>query len=139
VALPLVMPVVATAGTAAAGTAGLVASVFAQDGGGTSFDPVNFVQYGALGLVIASLLMGWLWAKPAVDRLLADKQKLEDRNDALVNTYETRVMPVLADTASAVKEITPMVGELPDLLSRLETVISELKQHTAHDHSGGSS
>jgi hypothetical protein len=38
--------------------------------------PIEFVQFGVLGAVIFALIMGWLWAKPAVDRLLADKDRL---------------------------------------------------------------
>lgn len=38
--------------------------------------PVELIQYGVLGMVVVALIAGWLWAKPAVDRLLADKDRL---------------------------------------------------------------
>lgn len=43
--------------------------------------PVEFVQYGALGLIILGLLLGWLWAKPAVDRIINENERLRARLD----------------------------------------------------------
>lgn len=34
-------------------------------------DPiVNLIQYGALGLVVVGFIIGWIWPRPAVDRLI---------------------------------------------------------------------
>jgi hypothetical protein len=44
----------------------------------------QWLQYGASGAVVVALLLGWLWAKPAVDRLLKDKDRLlEERTDQM--------------------------------------------------------
>ena len=58
--------------------------------------PLDFLQYGVLGLVIVAILFGWLWAKPSVDQLKADKDKTEVQRDALIDAYETQIIPVLA-------------------------------------------
>jgi hypothetical protein len=45
----------------------------------TGADPISsWIQYGSLGLVIIALLTGLLWAKPAVDRVLAQNDRLRD-------------------------------------------------------------
>lgn len=41
----------------------------------------QWLQYGALGLVIVALLLGWLWAKPAVDRIIRENESLRARLD----------------------------------------------------------
>jgi hypothetical protein len=51
-------------------------------------DPLSFVQYGVLGIILIMLLTGWLWAKPAVDEM--QKRHLEERK-----LLEDRLLPVL--------------------------------------------
>jgi hypothetical protein len=58
--------------------------------------PVDFVQYGVLGLVVLAILTGWLWAKPSVDRLLEDKKRAEDQRDQFVKIYG-EMLPVLTE------------------------------------------
>lgn len=41
----------------------------------------QWLQYGALGLVIVGFLLGWLWAKPAVDRIIRENESLRQRLD----------------------------------------------------------
>lgn len=57
----------------------------------------EFFQYGALGGVVVAFLLGWIWPKPAVDRLISDLERKEAQLDALVETYEARVIPVLVE------------------------------------------
>jgi hypothetical protein len=37
---------------------------------------IEFVNFGVLGLVVVALIVGWIWPKPSVDRLLKDKDRL---------------------------------------------------------------
>lgn len=41
----------------------------------------QWLQYGVLGAVLLALVLGWLWAKPAVDRIIKENEKLRDRLD----------------------------------------------------------
>lgn len=45
----------------------------------TGTDPTEWIQFGALGLVVLALLTGWLWAKPAVDRILEENRVLREQ------------------------------------------------------------
>ena len=44
---------------------------------------LDWVQFGVLGLVVIALIMGWLWAKPSVDQLLASISRLSNENAVL--------------------------------------------------------
>jgi hypothetical protein len=74
----------------------------------TSVSPLSYLQYGVLGLVIVALLLGYLWTKPAVERLILDKERAEAQRDALVEAWQTQILPVLqksTDTMSAMTEV----------------------------------
>lgn len=101
------------------------AEVLAQEGGGAG--PLEFVQYGVLGLVIVALLLGWLWAKPAVDRLLqdrdlqrADKEKAEAQRDALLKVYEDKIMPALVESTMVTAALRPVLEEVVRALDGID-------------------
>lgn len=96
----------------------LLVGVLAQDAAGS--DPVSlFLQYGVPGLVIASLIMGLLWAKPAVDNIIKRAERAEAQRDELVKVYEERILPALVDSATVNREMKPI---LLDLVRSLESL-----------------
>lgn len=42
--------------------------------------PLDWVEFGVLGLVVVGLLTGLLWARPAVDRILRENDRLQERD-----------------------------------------------------------
>lgn len=86
----------------------------------TSTDPIlDFVQYGVLGLVIIALLVGWLWAKPAVLQIIKDKERADERadraesqRDELLKQYEEKVLPVLTESIRSARQLTPLLEEV---------------------------
>lgn len=93
--------------------------------GGT--DPLSlFLQYGLPGLVIAALIMGWLWAKPAVDTIKQRAERAETQRDELVKVYEDKILPALTENVQVNREMKPI---LLDVVRTLEQV----KEH----HRGG--
>lgn len=60
-------------------------------------DPLSFLQYGILGVILIMLLTGWLWAKPAVEEM--QKRHAEERK-----LWEERILPTM-DRLSARLEI----------------------------------
>jgi hypothetical protein len=77
----------------------LLAQAASESGGS---DPLSlFLQYGLPGLVIAALIMGWLWAKPAV------------------KIYEDKGVPALTENISVNREMKPI---LLDIVRTLEQV-----------------
>lgn len=79
--------------------------------------PLDFVQYGVLGLVILALLAGWLWTKPAVDQLRADMQRITAQRDALIEVYEKQVIPVLTDVQ---REFVPTTSRMTEEVRALQ-------------------
>lgn len=77
-------------------------------------------QYGIPGLVIAALLVGLLWAKPAVDRLLRDKEKAEAQRDELLRVYEEKMLPALADSIVVTRDLKPVIQDMTNVLSQVK-------------------
>lgn len=100
-------------------------AVLAQDaadaGGESATDIVGqLFQYGIPGLVIAALLVGLLWAKPAVDRLLRDKEKAENQRDELLRVYEEKMLPALADSILVTRDLKPVIQEASLVLAQVK-------------------
>jgi hypothetical protein len=62
--------------------------VFAQTGGTDPF--IDLAQYGILGLVVMGFILGWIWPRPAVDRMI-------EANEALLARLEKRQQEALAE------------------------------------------
>lgn len=54
----------------------------------TGQSPLDWVEFGVLGLVVLGLLTGLLWARPAVDRILRENDEL--KNEILPEVKATR-------------------------------------------------
>lgn len=92
---------------------------FAQTAPPSGTDPIlTFAQYGVIGLVLVALLLGWLWAKPAVQQLIKDKERAEAQRDELLKQYEEKVLPVVTENTRAARQLSPLLEEvirrLPD-------------------------
>lgn len=74
--------------------------------------PLDFVQYGVLGLVIVSLLLGWLWAKPAVDALRGDYERVMQQRDDLFAMMDNKVIPALLESNQISTALKPVLEEV---------------------------
>lgn len=92
----------------------------APEGGGTTDIISELFQYGIPGLVIAALLVGLLWAKPAVDRLLRDKEKAENQRDELLRVYEEKMLPALADSIVITRDLKPVIQEVSLVMTQVK-------------------
>lgn len=89
---------------------------FAQE----SINPVSeFFQYGVSGLVLAAILMGLLWAKPAVDNIIKRAERAEAQRDELLKVYEDKIIPKLIATDEVMNNLKPLIV---DVLKVLEAV-----------------
>lgn len=70
---------------------------------------VEYIQYGVLGLVVVGFLIGFIWARPAVNQLIKDKEAAEKQRDELIKTYENKVIPLLQEVD---EKLLPAVGEV---------------------------
>lgn len=92
---------------------GLLLLFFAQLGGGattaSSGGVVEYIQYGVLGLVVVGFLVGFIWARPAVNQLIKDKEAAERQRDQLIDTYEKKVIPLLQEVD---EKLLPAMSEV---------------------------
>lgn len=80
----------------------------------------NLFQYGVPGLVIAALLVGLLWAKPSVDRLIKDKERAEAQRDELLRIYEEKLLPALSDSIVVTRDLKPVMQEVVGTLAQVK-------------------
>lgn len=78
-----------------------------------------YLNYGVLGLLVLGIVTGWLWAKPSVDRLLAErdrliaeKEKAEQQRDAAINIAQERIVPLLTTFVSTTQTLIPLLQEI---------------------------
>lgn len=83
--------------------------LFAAEQASQSQDILQYFQYGAMGLIVIGFLVGYIWPKPAVDRLIKDKEKAEEQVTLLVKTYEEKVIPMLQEVDD---KLLPAMGEV---------------------------
>lgn len=86
-----------------------------------SFD--YLLNFGVLGLVMLALLTGFLWPKPAVERVMKDKEAAEAQRDAMLDVYEERIIPLLSEVQS---KMIPAMTELAGKVSELERSVDKL-------------
>lgn len=60
-----------------------------------SSGPEGWMQYGVLGLLVVSIILGWLVPGRHHDRVSARADRLEEENDRLREHNEERVVPLL--------------------------------------------
>lgn len=82
----------------------------------------TWVNFGVLGLVVLSLITGWLWTKPSVDRLqdernriLKDKELADAQRDAMANVLQDKLLPVVGDFIATTRALLPVLQQLQQL------------------------
>lgn len=80
--------------------------------------PLDFATYGISGAVIAALLLGWIWPKPAVDRILEGEARAIARAESLEATVKDQVVPILSEVARA----TGQGGPLERIAAKVEEI-----------------
>lgn len=98
----------------------LLAQAESPSGSGTTDIVTMLFQYGIPGLVIAALLVGLLWAKPSVDRLIKDKEKAEAQRDDLLRIYEEKMLPALTDSIVVTRDLKPVIQEVSIVLAQVK-------------------
>lgn len=87
----------------------------------TFADPITWIQFGALGLVVLGFLVGYIWPRPAVDRLkdetaraLAERDKANQQRDVMAETFQTQLLPVLTEFLTTTRALLPVLQRLVD-------------------------
>lgn len=88
-----------------------------------SGSPLDFVQYGVLGLVLVALLLGWLWAKPAVDQLRKDYDRVVKQRDDLFRTMDDKVVPALLESNQITSALKPVMEDVVRVLEEVRQAV----------------
>lgn len=88
---------------------------------GTSVDPLSFIQYGILGIILIMLLTGWLWAKPAVEDM--QKRHAEERK-----LWEERILPMMQSIAKSLEDNNGVVSNNTREVAELATLLREARR-----------
>lgn len=113
-------------------------------GGGTDFaDPITWINFGVLGLLVLGLLTGFIWGKPAVERLIADKEralaerdKAFEQRDAMATVLQDRLLPVVAEFITTTRAFLPVLQEI-QRLQHVVPLLEQLARDKNADRSGG--
>lgn len=95
-----------------------------------SQDILQYFQYGAMGLIVVGFLMGYIWPKPAVDRLIKDKERAEEQVTLLVKTYEEKVIPLLQEVDD---KLLPAMGEVAQAVRDVRRDMEMFYRHSGED------
>lgn len=78
-----------------------------------------YLNYGVLGLVLVAIVSGWLWAKPSVDRLIAErdrlieeKQRAEQQRDAAISIAADKIVPLLTTFVTTTTTLIPLLQQI---------------------------
>lgn len=87
-------------------------------GGGS---PLDWVQFGVMGLLILGLITGLFWVKPSVDnikaerdRALSERDKADDQRDAMAATFQKELLPVLTKFLTTTEALLPLLQRMVD-------------------------
>lgn len=98
----------------------------------TAFDdPLTWINFGVLGILVFLLLTGWLWSKPSVERIDAENKRLVverdnaiAKQDAVTTMVQDKLLPLISDMLAAGKSLPTFVE-----IQRLQQIILDLDRH----------
>jgi hypothetical protein len=74
-----------------------------------------------MGLLILGLITGLFWVKPAVDNLkaerdraLAERDKADSQRDAMAETFQKELLPVLTKFLTTTEALLPLLQRVAD-------------------------
>lgn len=82
-------------------------------------DLAPYLNYGVLGVVVLGIFLGWIWPKPAVekiiqerDRLIEQVNKLETERDAAVKIAQDQIIPLLTTFVQTTNILIPLLQDM---------------------------
>lgn len=93
--------------------------ILAEAGESDFANPLTWVQFGVLGLVVLGFLTGWIHARPSVerlererDRLLTERDEFRDQRDAMAHLFQEKALPVLGDFLAVTRALLPALQDV---------------------------
>jgi hypothetical protein len=117
---------------------------YAADAPGSGIaDVTTWVNFGVLGLVVLSLLTGWLWTKPSVDKLQAekdravkDRQHADAQRDAMATVLQDKLLPVVGDFIATTRALMPVLQQLQQLQAMIPILQELIRLNDVGDKRG---
>ena len=78
--------------------------------------PFDYLQLGVVGIVLVAMVTGWIWARPAVEQLIADLARERRLREEESQRWEKHIMPLLQ--------------QFDD---KVEMLMNELSERNRHD------
>jgi len=97
-----------------------------------------YLNYGTLGLVLIGIFMGLIWVKPAVDRVLAEKDAGIDRliaeRDRLIEERDQAEEQAAAAIAIAQEKLVPLLVTFTSVAQTLIPLLQEIVREGGDEH-----
>lgn len=86
-----------------------------------------WLNASALGLIVLMAVFGWIWFKPAVDRLLGDHARVIDQRDKLIDVYAAEVIPALKEATTAAAKMIDLVEDVAETDAQVRELLIEVR------------
>lgn len=85
----------------------------------------QLANYGALGVIVVAFLTGLVFAKPTVDRLIAERDRAEQHRDAVLADVLGKVAPALERSIEAVKARETFESDVREVLVDVRRLLEQ--------------
>lgn len=97
---------------------------------GATLDPIQLLltQAGIAGVVIALMLLGYLWAKPSVMREFEKSDEKDKQQQALIESLLASQKDVLPLLVEVDKRLIPLMDATQIMLRRVEALLDRVER-----------
>lgn len=97
---------------------------------GATLDPLQLllINAGQAGVVVVLLLMGYLWAKPSVEREFDKSDTKDKQQQALIDSLLTSQKEVLPLLTEVDKRLIPLMEGTQAQLKRMEALLDRIER-----------
>lgn len=97
---------------------------------GATLDPIQLLitQLGVGGIVIALLILGFLWTKPSIMREFQKSDERDEQKQALIDSLLASQRDVLPLLVEVDKRLIPLMDATQSMLKRVEALLDRVER-----------